>query len=51
MRSLNEIKALVETYQGFSLLYFAINTSPIIEEVDIYETGICCARAFYWREW
>ena len=32
---LNEIKALVETYQGFSLLYFAKQTSPIMKGVDI----------------
>ena len=28
----NEIKALVETYQGFSLLYFAKKTISIMRE-------------------
>ena len=37
-KSLNEIEALVKTYQGFSLLYFAEKTSTIVEGVDIYET-------------
>lgn len=31
-KSLNEIKALVETYQGFSLLYFANKTISIMRE-------------------
>ena len=35
MKSLNEIKALVETYQGFSFLYFANKTAPIMKGVDI----------------
>ena len=32
MKSLNEIKALVKTYQGFSLLYFAKKTISIMRE-------------------
>lgn len=32
MKSLNEIKALVETYQGFSFLYFAKKTISIMRE-------------------
>ena len=36
MKSLNEIKALVKTYQGFSLLYFANQTTPIMKGVDRY---------------
>ena len=32
MKSLNEIKALVETYQGFYLLYFAKKTISIMRE-------------------
>ena len=31
----NKIKALVETYQGFSLSFFAKNTTPIMEGVDL----------------
>ena len=38
MKSLNEIRALVKTYQGFSLFIFANQTSPIVEGVDMYET-------------
>ena len=34
MKSLNEIKALVKTYQGFSFLYFANKTAPIMKGVD-----------------
>ena len=32
MKSLNEIKALAKTYQGFSLLYFAKKTISIMRE-------------------
>ena len=32
-KSLNEIKALAETYQGFSLLYFAKKTINIMKSV------------------
>ena len=32
MKSLNEIKALVKTYQGFSFLYFAKKTISIMRE-------------------
>ena len=32
MKSLNEIKALVKTYQGFYLLYFANKTMSIMRE-------------------
>ena len=31
---LNKIKALVETYQGFSLLYFAKIASPIMRREE-----------------
>ena len=32
MKSLNEIKALVETYRGFYLFYFAKKTISIMRE-------------------
>ena len=33
MKSLNEIKALVETYRGFYLFYFAKKTINIMKSV------------------